>query len=92
MNYITIDNDSKETLLAVAADEKIALNIIKEYDCGILAGALKVRTLNQLFDNKVEIPVGLAWIVESDRKHQQREVESRSQNICEPKSYSRCRI
>jgi hypothetical protein len=92
MYYVTEQLKDKETLISVCGNEKnakeISEGLIKykytyKHTCGF-----SIRSLNQLFDNKVKIPDGLKWIVESDRKHQEREVESRTKNLVDDNALS----
>lgn len=81
MYYLTIkdDENSKEKLVAVAGEENLANYLLNNID-----GAIEThtRSLNQLFDNNVEIPMSMKWIVESDSKHQKREADDRVKNLC----------
>jgi len=79
MSYITKVIKKKEILVSVAGNEEDA----NEVADGIQgwAEAVHIRTLNQLFDNKVIIPKGLQWIVDSDDKFQKKVIEDRNKNL-----------
>jgi hypothetical protein len=77
MIYITVETNKKEELVAVAGGKDEA-----EYIRDCIRDGVRTRSLTQLLNNKVEIPPALKWIVESDRKHQEREIEGRTKNLC----------
>lgn len=84
MLYITETGEYKpEKLVAVAGKESVAKQIVAGLTKGDFLNAYRfnIRGIHHLNTEKIVVPVELSWIVESDRKHQEREIESRMGNI-----------
>lgn len=81
MNYLTIERGGKEEIVAVVADDIISdyfKRELKAHDT-----IIRTRTLFQLTKMGLEIPVGLKWIMESDKKFQDRALAELTA-FCEP--------
>lgn len=85
MNYLIRNVDGRETLMSVIGNEESA-RIIAEamnYRFGGEGRTFYTKGLQYLLKENVEIPVSMAWLMESDRQHQEREIESRIGNLCD---------
>lgn len=85
MNYVTQCIDGHERLIAVVSDESSAKRVVEAstYRYGTEKITFHIKGLLHLLRDKVEIPPSMHWLVESDRKHQEREIESRVENLCD---------
>lgn len=91
MNYITKERMGKEQLIAVTGSDENANHIVAGLNLdpmGFAHGKSYVRGLTYLLEHKLEIPPELQWIVESDRKHQEREIKGRIGNLCDDQALS----
>ena len=87
MIYITKKGErTPETLIAVVGVESRAEEMINSLSRSdfLRAYEFQTRSLYHLLKEKIVVPTPMEWIVESDRKHQEREVASRIENLCEP--------
>jgi hypothetical protein len=87
MNYITREIGGKETLIAVSGKEEIAKIIHSSLESKFV-NLHRIRTLNQLFDNEVFIPQEMEWIVLSDKKFHERQLEDRFKNLTDENALS----
>lgn len=85
MNYLIHNADGRETLMSVIGNEDSAKTIAEAmiYRFGGGSQMFYIKGLQYLLKEKVEIPASMAWLVESDRQHQKREIESRIGNLCD---------
>jgi hypothetical protein len=84
MFYITQKGEYKaEKVIAVVGKESAATMMIQSLTKGDFLNeyTFRARGIHHLNTEKIVVPVELSWIVESDRKHQEREIESRMGNI-----------
>jgi hypothetical protein len=80
MHYITATlPNHKETLIAVAGDEKAAQSIQESFKfSGVL---ISIKSLIALRSEDIVVPIGLKWIVEADERFQKRVVDDRMKNL-----------
>jgi hypothetical protein len=70
-------------VIAVTGKDSVADRLVAAFKKGDFLNEYKFqdRGIHHLNTEKIVVPVELNWIVESDRKHQEREIESRMGNI-----------
>lgn len=85
MFYIVKQKNGKQILIGVAGNEHDGSAMVDAMTYRYGDEKLKFQSMGlaNLMKEKVEIPLALAWMVESDNKHQQREIESRIGNLCD---------
>lgn len=87
MHYITAKSATqKETLIAVAGDERIAKSIQAAFN--LSGDRISIKSLIALRSDNVVVPISLNWIVESDERFQKRVVEDRYKNLVGPHAMS----